>query len=643
MPRDRARRRFTTADLFALLAGVGVFVLLVSRRPSNRGALVAALAAGATAGAVWLLWWLLRRPASVERLVAAPKLGAIPVDPVPAPVIAEPKGKAATAFRTTLEHLEVHTHGQVLLVSSPAPGHGATTVAMNLAAAATQAGRRCVLVDADTSGRGVSRFLGTGPNPGLLDVAQGRAGLAAASRMWTVAPDARLPMIPIGHTSDDPRRVLEGDELSETIERLADAADLVIIDTPPVLWNGDSLPLAAHADGTVLVVSDQAPTDGVVEAAERLGEAGAPIVGLVANRADTRARLRRHPATRALVRVVAVTLLVGFGFLAFTGAQLLRSWQQVDRDVVDVDAAETILPLPSGLPDLAAADTGDSEDVARFSTAVPHTGDGYRSFLVVGGDAVAGAADVIILTVLPDGGDPPFMVSLPRDLYVPNRCTGGYTRINATIHGCDAINGPTLLALTVEDFTGLEVHHLVRFDFDGFKRIIDAVGGVEICVEYPVRDRKSGLDLPAGCTIADGEQALAWVRSRHTLQYVDGRWRRMPGAGDLMRNQHQQEVILELLSELKDFSSPDELTRAVAAVSDAFTLDDDLGLAEAIALAWSLRDLDPSEVRRLEIPVRLTSNSKGQSILVPTAPFSDVLAEAYPEFVDGADTTARGR
>ncbi|MFV1971849.1 MAG: LCP family protein, partial [Acidimicrobiia bacterium] len=191
------------------------------------------------------------------------------------------------------------------------------------------------------------------------------------------------------------------------------------------------------------------------------------------------------------------------------------------------------------------------------------------------------------------------------------------------------INGPSLLSYTVGQFTGIEVDHFARFDFDGFEEIIDAVGGVEICVEYPVYDEKAGLSLPAGCTNAAGDQALAWVRSRHTLQKINGSWKSVPGAGDLSRNQNQQDVIIELFKKLQSFDSPTELTAQVASLADAFVLDDTLSLAGAVSLAWGLRDTNLEDIKRLEIPVRLTRSKSGQSILVATMPFDEVLINAY--------------
>jgi LCP family protein required for cell wall assembly len=270
-------------------------------------------------------------------------------------------------------------------------------------------------------------------------------------------------------------------------------------------------------------------------------------------------------------------------------------------------------------------------------TSAPVPAAAFRSFLIVGSDEGGARADVIILALFPEGAGDPIMLSLPRDLYLPNRCTSTYTRINATFSGCGtSVNGPTLLALTVEDFTGISVDHFALFDFSGFERIIDEVGGVEICVNRPVRDPKSLLDLPAGCTNARGDQVLAWVRSRSTEELVDGEWQLKPRVNDLTRNRRQQDVILAMFAKLKTFDSPNQLATIVERLTNEFTLDHQLGVGDAISIAWSLRSLDPTQITRINIPVRDFTTADGSRVLVPTASFSELLEAARPELVPDA-------
>lgn len=638
------KRVFTPANIVSVAAGVTVFILGRIAWDTNQGALFSAIIAALVTGVVWLTWWSLTRVPALDSILDTQRLGTIPDhDSSPAPTLIDSGSPSSIAYRDTINQLEGHTRGQVLLVSSPGPGQGTTTVALNLAVAATQEGRRVLLIDGDLSGRGITRFMSTGPEPGLTDLAQGKATLGEASRLWQLAEHTAMPVIPSGSASEDDVAALQGADLATALESVTESADLVLIDSPPILWSETPRVLAEHADGTVLVVTEAAAGSTVGRANDLLDAAGAPVVGYVVNRADHLSFWQR-PWVRMLKRSTTAFALIAIIFAGYTGVDLWDSWRGVERQGFDVSAAEAALPTTSTPPvaDVVVEDEGDAplEEVVIAEVAPDEA---YRSFLLIGGDQVAGAADVIMLLVLPSDGSEPFMVSLPRDLYLPNRCTGDYSRINATIHGCTAVNGPTLLALTVEDFTGISVDHFAMFDFDGFEEIVDSVGGVQICLDNPVRDAKAHLDLPAGCINATGEQALAWVRSRHTEELVGGRWRSMPGASDLTRNQHQQDVIIELFKKLKTFNSPSDLTRKVSGLADAFTLDDQLSLADAIALGWQMRDVSLDSIKRMEIAVKLARTKEGRSVLVPTIPFDEMLAEEYPHLLEALTLEDSGR
>jgi LCP family protein required for cell wall assembly len=196
-----------------------------------------------------------------------------------------------------------------------------------------------------------------------------------------------------------------------------------------------------------------------------------------------------------------------------------------------------------------------------------------------------------------------------------------------------------MLSLTVEDFTGIKVNSFAVFTFEGFAEVIDGIGGIEICADYPMRDWRAELDFPGGCVNADGAMALAWVRSRHTEQLVDGQWRSVPGAGDLMRNQHQQDVIIQLASKLRTFESPSDLSAKIDELSNAFIVDEGLGISDALSLAWSLRDIDITTIQRLVIPVKLGKTEAGQSVLLATAPFDEVLSEFYSSLLADPEST----
>jgi LCP family protein required for cell wall assembly len=635
------RRLLAPANVLSVIAGAVVFVLGLIAWDTNRGVFVSAIVAAFVSGLVWLIWWSVSGPPDFARILGVPRLGSIPNDDSsPTPTLAETTSGTTSAYRDLLTEIEGHTSGQVLLVSSPGPGQGASTVALNLAVSATQRGRRVALIDGDAGGHGVSRFLSTGSEPGLTDLADGSSTLAESARMWEIGPDSVLPIVPSGTPEGASEDALAGPGLAASIDRIAERADAVLIDAPPIAWDGATAPLAAHADGTILVVTDAATDATVVDTRDRLATAGAPVIGYVENRTKPPS-FWRLPVVRMLKRTAGAFVAIALVYTGFTGYQIYDSWAGVERQAMDTSEAEILLP-PTTAPPSAdlVEDDPDVPPLEEVVVAAPTIEGTYRSLLLIGSDEAADLADVILLTVLPaDETLDPFMVSLPRDLYVPNRCTSSYGRINATLRECGDVNAPTMLSLTVEDFTGIKVNNFAVFDFEGFAEVIDGIGGIEICADYPMRDWRAELDFPGGCVNADGAMALAWVRSRHTEQFVDGQWRSVPGAGDLMRNQHQQDVIVTLASKLRTFESPTDLSAKIEELSNAFIVDDGLGISDALSLGWSLRDIDVTTIQRLLVPVKLGRTTSGQSILRATAPFDEVLAESYPSLLEEPESS----
>ncbi len=622
------RRLFALPNIVAVLVGIAAFWAVVQSYQTNRGALIAAAVGGVVTAAVWLIWDRIAGLRPVAKLVGVPSVGAIPSTPgSPAPTLVAPDSPASTAYHRAAARLEASTRGRVLLVAGMGSGQGATTAALNLAVAATRTGRRTLLVDGDIASARLSHFGRSGISPGLTEIASGDATVAAAARLWTIDERSRLPFIPAG-TPLGADVQLSRRAVTEALDDITTAADLVLIDAGDLAQSSIDA-LGTLADGTLMVMPKAAHRSTVEALTQRLDEAGAPAIGYVVNEAaPSPPSAHQHPVFRSLKRAVATSLLVLVAYGAFNGVQLWQSWTSVERHRVDIAAASEFLPLPEG----GVPDEGLPQEAATAMTAVPSPDGDYLAVLVIGTDLSGSLADVITLLIIPSTEDPPSIVSIPRDLYVPNRCSGRLDKINSNMAGCGtSVDGPTQTALAVQDFTGIKIDHLAIFDFEGFAEIIDAVGGYEICLDYPVRDSKAHLDLPAGCTQATGEQTLSWVRSRSTQELVDGRWRTMSRVSDLTRNQRQQEVILDMLGKLGDFQSPQDLTNTVRSLTSAFALDDQLGLAAAVNLAWDLRDMQPSDIVRLEIPVADDRTASGALVLINTVPFDQVLAEVYPD------------
>lgn len=162
------------------------------------------------------------------------------------------------------------------------------------------------------------------------------------------------------------------------------------------------------------------------------------------------------------------------------------------------------------------------------------------------GDVDGKRTDTIMLLHLPDGAVAPTLVSLPRDTLVdiPGH---GQQKLNAAF----AFGGGRLLAQTVEQKTGLRIDRYAEIGFGGFAGVVDAIGGVDLCIEEPMNDPKAGLDLQAGCQTLDGAQALGYVRTRASAN------------ADLDRIERQRQFLAALLAKA---SSPGTLLNPLRSV-----------------------------------------------------------------------------
>ncbi len=130
--------------------------------------------------------------------------------------------------------------------------------------------------------------------------------------------------------------------------------------------------------------------------------------------------------------------------------------------------------------------------------------------LATGGEVGPERTDTIMLVHIPKSGKTT-LVSLPRDSYV-SIPGNGKDKLNAAF----AIGGPQLLVQTVEIATGLHIDHYAQVGFAGFAGIVDALGGIDVCVPKAIDDPLAGINIPEGCQKMDGPTALGFVRSRAT-------------------------------------------------------------------------------------------------------------------------------
>ncbi|MFJ9639852.1 LCP family protein [Streptomyces sp. NPDC101178] len=256
----------------------------------------------------------------------------------------------------------------------------------------------------------------------------------------------------------------------------------------------------------------------------------------------------------------------------------------------------------------------------------PEAGDG-TNYLIVGSDSReglsaedkkrlrTGSADgkrTDSVMILHDGSNGPTLISLPRDsqVEIPTfkgsesgktfQGTGRQVKLNAAY----AEDGPELLVRTVEFNTGLRIDHYVEIGFGGFAQIVDAIGGVEMDIPKAFKDKKSGADFQAGKQTLNGEQSLAFVRTRYAF----------PGS-DLDRTKNQQKFLAALASQTATPSTilnPFKLYPTMGAGLDTLIVDKDMSLWSLANMFFAMKGVTGGDGTSMNMPI---SGSNGGNLV----------------------------
>lgn len=298
---------------------------------------------------------------------------------------------------------------------------------------------------------------------------------------------------------------------------------------------------------------------------------------------------------RRVLKVVGAVL--GVLLLAITTVTVL-AYRHLDANITTLNVTDD---LGTARPSMPTQPPGQPQTPMNLLVMGSDTrvgqGGGYGS-----AEVYAGArSDTTMLVHVSADRRRALVMAVPRDAVVEipscKRANGSTSAPHeARFNEAFSIGGPACTIKAFEATTGIYVDHFVVLDFTGFKRMVDALGGVEVCLAEDVDDPKSGLVLSAGRHVVTGEQALAFVRARKTIG--DG--------SDISRIDRQQAFLASLVDSATSTSllvDPVRLFKVLDAATQSLTTDPDLGSLNALRqLAQSLTGIAPDDVTFVTVP-----------------------------------------
>jgi LCP family protein required for cell wall assembly len=328
-------------------------------------------------------------------------------------------------------------------------------------------------------------------------------------------------------------------------------------------------------------------------------------------------RHRRWPrrlliAANVLVAICVVTTAAGFGYVRWKFGQL----ETIDFGAVLRGGGIGGEPPPGEPLNVLVVGSDTREDIAQAGT------DNFGGTKEVKGQR----SDTIILLRVDPKREAAAMLSIPRDLYVPIAGTERSDRINTAFEA-----GPERLIQTVSEAFKIPIDHYVQVDFNGFRGIVSAVGGVQIYSPARARDKVTGLDIPnPGCVTLDGNQALAFVRSRQYEYFENGKWRQDP-TGDLGRIERQQDFVRRVLKKANEKARGLNLlaiNRLVDTGIKNVQIDSGFDTGKIAALARRFKSLDPNTVQMLTVQTS-PANIGGASVLRIKQPETQQVIDSF--------------
>ena len=345
---------------------------------------------------------------------------------------------------------------------------------------------------------------------------------------------------------------------------------------------------------------------------------------------------------------IGATFLFAIGSFGAAGAlyagQRIIEARNIAPPIVDPAAAAP--PSTVAAPIVDDSDD-DADEASPESTAPPPTfppaESDTRNFLITGADnnacvdpdspyapafgdrnSFGERSDTIMMWRVNPATSQVAVLSFPRDLFVDIAGTSRSGRINEAYER----DNPQRLIDTIFQNFGINTDHFIQVDFCAFQTLVDAVDGVAVPFDTPVRDPNTGLDVPqAGCFTFDGDHALAYVRSRK-LEYLDenGEWQ-TDGTSDLGRISRQQDFIRRTVSTLlsKGAFDPEVAGGLIETLTEYVVTDEELTTRKMLEFAGVMSGVDPTDITTYQIEATPTFVGNN-AVLIPSLRGSNMQA-----------------
>jgi LCP family protein required for cell wall assembly len=236
-----------------------------------------------------------------------------------------------------------------------------------------------------------------------------------------------------------------------------------------------------------------------------------------------------------------------------------------------------------------------------------------------------GQSDTIMIIHLDPAAKTASILSIPRDMWVPIAGTGSSERINTAIE-----QSPDVLVRTIQDNFGIEINHFVEVDFQTFRDVVNAIGGVKFWYPEPVRDSYSGLNITTpGCYTLDGNMALSLVRARHMQYYDQGYWH-YESESDLARIRRQQLFVKKVVHKAQAMGlfNVTGINGVVSGVVNNLTVDSGFSQSEMLRLAKIYKNFNPDTTPAFTMP-NTAAVVGGADVLLPVPSQNQAVINAW--------------